>query len=282
MLRTRVLTAVVGIPLALVVVFAPGGGLMAFALSLLALLGALEYRRAYLHADWIPQPRPSLILLLAGACLPLLVWRFPQASLASVLLPALAVAALYELARAWEGRRLSLAANLGHGVFGMLYIGWLFSFGVLLRADYAPAPLWGWQVERGALWVLWLLAMLWLGDSGAYFVGRAIGRRKLAPTLSPAKTVEGSLANLALCVLVGWQGGVALGLPLGWAIAGGLGVGILGQLGDLFESALKRAVGVKDFGGILPGHGGVLDRFDSFLFSAPWVWWIVQNAVYRS
>jgi CDP-diglyceride synthetase len=146
------------------------------------------------------------------------------------------------------------------------------------RADYTPAPLWGWQVERGALWVLWLLAMLWLGDSGAYFVGRAIGRRKLAPTLSPTKTVEGSLANLALCVLVGWQGGVALGLPLGWAIAGGLGVGVLGQLGDLFESALKRAVGVKDFGGILPGHGGVLDRFDSFLFSAPWVWWVAQNA----
>jgi phosphatidate cytidylyltransferase len=278
MLRTRVLTAVVGIPLALAVVFAPGGGLMAFALSLLALLGALEYRRAYLHADWIPQPRPSLILLLVGACLPLLVWRFPQASLASVLLPALALAALYELARAWRGKRLSLAANLGHGVFGMLYIGWLFSFGVLLRADDAPALLWGWQVERGALWVLWLLAMLWLGDSGAYFVGRAIGRRKLAPMLSPAKTVEGSLANLVLCVLVGWQSGAALGLPLGWAIAGGLGVGILGQLGDLFESALKRAVGVKDFGGILPGHGGVLDRFDSFLFSAPWVWWIVQNA----
>ena len=161
------------------------------------------------------------------------------------------------------------------------YIGGLFSFGVLLRGDDAPAVLWGWQVERGALWVLWLLAMLWLGDSGAYFVGRAIGRRKLAPTLSPAKTVEGAVANLALCLLVGWQGGVALGLPLGWAIAGGLGVGILGQLGDLFESALKRAVGVKDFGGILPGHGGVLDRFDSFLFSAPWVWWIVQNAAYR-
>jgi hypothetical protein len=170
------------------------------------------------------------------------------------------LASLYELARAWEGRRLSLAANLGHGVFGMLYIGWLFSFGVLLRVDYAPATLWGWQVERGALWVLWLLAMLWLGDSGAYFVGRAIGRRKLAPTLSPAKTVEGALANLALCLLVGWQGGAALGLPLGWAIVGGLGVGVLGQLGDLFESALKRAVGVKDFGGILPGHGGVLDQ----------------------
>lgn len=278
MLRTRLLTALVGIPLALGIVFAPGGGLMAFALSGLALLGALEYRRAYQHADWIPQPRPNMILLLAGACLPVAFWLFPQASLLTVLLPALAGAAMYELSRAWQGRNLGIAPNIGYGILGMLYIGWLFSFGVLLRADDAPATLGGWQVERGALWVLWLLAMLWLGDSGAYFVGKAVGRRKLAPMLSPAKTVEGSLANLILCVVVGWQGGVALELPTGWAITGGLGVGVLGQLGDLFESALKRAVGVKDFGGILPGHGGVLDRFDSFLFSVPWVWWVVQMA----
>ena len=207
MLRTRLLTALVGIPLALGIVFAPGGWLMAFALSGLALLGALEYRRAYQHADWIPQPRPNMILLLAGACLPVAFWLFPQASLLTVLLPALAGAAMYELSRAWQGRNLGIAPNIGYGILGMLYIGWLFSFGVLLRADDAPATLGGWQVERGALWVLWLLAMLWLGDS-----------------------------------------------------------------------ALKRAVGVKDFGGILPGHGGVLDRFDSFLFSVPWVWWVVQMA----
>lgn len=278
MLRTRLLTALVGIPLALAVVFAPGGGLTAFALSALALAASLEYRRAYTHADWIPQPRPNLVLLIVGASLPLLVWAFPALTLSVVLLPALALASLYELARAWQGRSLAIAPNIGYGVFGMLFIGWLFSFGALLRSDYAPASLWGWQVERGALWVLWLLAMLWSGDSGAYFVGRAIGKRTLAPKLSPAKTVEGASANLTLCLLVGWQGGVALGLPVGWAIAGGLGVGVLGQLGDLFESALKRAVGVKDSGGVLPGHGGVLDRFDSFLFSAPWVWWVAQMA----
>ncbi len=278
MLRTRLLTALVGIPLALAVVFTPGGGVMACALSLLALVASLEYRQLYRHSSWVPQPHPNMILLMTGASLPLLSWMFPQMSLTTPLLSALALASVYELARAWQGRSLAIAPNIGYGVFGMLFIGWLFSFGVLLRGDDAPASLWGWQVERGALWALWLLAMLWLGDSGAYFVGRAIGKRKLAPKLSPAKTVEGAAANLILCLLVGWQGGVALGLPGGWAIAGGLGVGVLGQLGDLFESALKRAVGVKDSGGILPGHGGVLDRFDSFLFSAPWVWWVAQMA----
>jgi multisubunit Na+/H+ antiporter MnhB subunit len=102
MLRTRVLTALVGIPLALAVVFAPGGGLMAFALSVLALLGALEYRRAYLHADWIPQPRPNLDPAAGGGVLAAaLVWRFPQASLASVLLPALAVGCR---STSWRGR----------------------------------------------------------------------------------------------------------------------------------------------------------------------------------
>ncbi len=278
MLRTRVLTAIIGIPLMLTAIFAPGGGLFAFALSLLALTASLEYRRAYSQADWFPKPRPSLILLLAGAGMPFLFWAFPRLTLATYLLPTLAAALLMELARAWRAGSSSVAPNIGYGIFGMLYIGWLFSFGAFLRSDLTPATIGRWQVEQGALWTLWLFAMLWLGDSGAYFVGKSIGRHKIAPLLSPAKTFEGFVANLILCVLVGWQGGVGLGLSSSWAIVAGVGVGVLGQLGDLFESALKRSIGVKDVGGILPGHGGVLDRFDSFLFSAPWIWGVVQVA----
>lgn len=278
MLRTRVLTAAIGIPLMLAAIFAPGGGLFAFALSLLALIASLEYRRAYSQADWFPKPRPNLILLLAGAGMPFLFWAFPSLTLAAYLLPPLAAALLMELVRAWRTGSSSIAPNIGYGILGTLYIGWFFSFGVLLRSDVTLASLGRWQVEHGALWTLWLFAMLWLGDSGAYFVGKSIGKHKIAPLLSPAKTLEGFMANLILCMLVGWQGGERLGLPTGWAILAGVGVGILGQLGDLFESALKRSIGVKDFGGILPGHGGVLDRFDSFLFSAPWIWWVVQVA----
>ncbi|MFN4032476.1 MAG: phosphatidate cytidylyltransferase [Fimbriimonadales bacterium] len=278
MLRTRLLTAAIGIPLMLGVIFAPSGGLFALTLSLLALVGSLEYARAYERADWYPKPRPSRLILLGGASLPTLMWAFPSLGLTNLLLPIMGASFLWELAQAWRRSALSVVPNIGYGTFGMLYISWLFSFGVWLRADTTLIAIGGWQVERGALWTLWLFAMLWLGDSGAYFVGKSIGRHKIATLLSPAKTLEGFVANLVLCTLVGWQGGVWLGLPVGWAIVAGLGVGILGQLGDLFESALKRSIGIKDFGGILPGHGGVLDRFDSFLFSAPWIWWVVHTA----
>ncbi len=260
------------------VIFAPGGGLFALTLSLLALTASLEYQRAYSRADWFPRPRPNPVLLFAGSGMPFLFWAFPNLTLFAYLLLALATAMLMELVAAWRGKSISVVPNIGYGIFGMLYIGWLFSFGVGLRADTTPIAIGAWQVEQGALWTLWLFAMLWSGDSGAYFVGKSIGKRKIATLLSPAKTLEGFIANLILCAFVGWQGGVWLGLPVGWAITAGVGVGILGQLGDLFESALKRSIGVKDFGGVLPGHGGVLDRFDSFLFSAPWLWWVVQMA----
>lgn len=278
MLRTRILTAVIGIPLMLAVIFAPGGGLYAFTLSLLALIGVLEYHHAYSCTDWFPKPRPNWILLGVGAAMPLIFWWFPSLTLPNFLLPAFATALLYELFVVWQTGRLSVVPNIGYGIFGMFYIGWLFTFGVWLRNDFTPVSLGSEQTEQGALWTLWLFAMLWLGDSAAYFVGKSIGKRKIATLLSPAKTFEGFMANLLLCALVGWQGGLMLGLSPGWAIAAGLGVGVLGQLGDLFESALKRSIGVKDFGGIVLGHGGVLDRFDSFLFSAPWIWWIVQVA----
>lgn len=278
MLRLRVLTALVGIPLMLVAIFAPGGSLFGLSLSVLALIGSIEFARTYRAAPLQPPVQPNPLLLLAGACLPLVTWWLPDLALTHLLLPILAGALLYELGHAWHGRVVSIAHNIGYGIFGMFYIGWLFSFGAQLRGDYTPATLGAWQVERGALVVFWLFAMLWAGDTAAYFVGKSIGKRKIATVLSPAKTLEGSIANLILCLLVGSIGGVMLGYTPAWAAAAGLGVGVLGQLGDLFESALKRAAGVKDFGWILPGHGGVLDRFDSFLFSAPWLWWWHQFA----
>lgn len=123
----------------------------------------------------------------------------------------------------------------------------------------------------GALTVnLLLLALLplWVGDSLAYFVGKAIGRHKLAPSISPNKTWEGAIANLVGCLAAAYAIGIWLKLPVAASIAVGLTTGILGQIGDLLQSRIKRLANVKDSGSILPGHGGVLDRLDSFLFSA--------------
>ena len=117
--------------------------------------------------------------------------------------------------------------------------------------------------------MLFVAVCVWMTDTGAYLVGRKWGKHKLAPALSPNKTVEGSLGGLALALLTGALFGLWIHLPLRDGLAVGLIAGVMGQVGDLFESALKREIGIKDFGGIMPGHGGALDRFDSLLFVTP-------------
>lgn len=115
--------------------------------------------------------------------------------------------------------------------------------------------------------LLLALVPLWVGDSLAYFVGKSIGKHKLAPSISPNKTWEGAIANLVGCIGAALALGAWLSVPTPASVAVGLSTGILGQVGDLLQSRLKRQVGVKDSGSILPGHGGVLDRLDSFLYS---------------
>jgi phosphatidate cytidylyltransferase len=125
--------------------------------------------------------------------------------------------------------------------------------------------------------ILILIAVVgpWISDSGAYFAGRFFGRHLLFPSLSPNKTVEGALGGLLLTTLVvGWVSYEFLNFPLVKSAVIGAGVSVFSQSGDLFESALKRVLDVKDFGHVLPGHGGVLDRIDSLLFTAPAVYYI--------
>jgi phosphatidate cytidylyltransferase len=116
---------------------------------------------------------------------------------------------------------------------------------------------------------------LWIGDTAAIFAGRAFGKHLLAPKISPKKTVEGAIANLLGCTLAALALGASLGITK--AIACGLAAGIFGQMGDLFESGLKRRMGLKDSGALLPGHGGVLDRIDSILLTAPVVALILMS-----
>jgi len=161
-------------------------------------------------------------------------------------------------------------ANLAAGVFALLYVGMTLSLAVQMRL------LWG--VGALASWII----VVKLGDIGAYIVGRLIGRHKMAPRLSPAKTIEGALGSLAFSCLGAWltlswsfrqatDMPRGMGAPWGW-LAFGLLVGAAGIAGDLLESLLKRDVGQKDSSDWLPGFGGVLDILDSLLLSAPVAW----------
>jgi phosphatidate cytidylyltransferase len=123
--------------------------------------------------------------------------------------------------------------------------------------------------------VLFLLVIIWVGDSAAYYGGRAFGRHPLAPRISPKKTVEGAIAGLLGSMLVGGFVGVAfLGEPWLSVTLISAATAVAGQVGDLAESAMKRSAGVKDSSSILPGHGGILDRLDSLFFAAPVFYWL--------
>lgn len=124
--------------------------------------------------------------------------------------------------------------------------------------------------ETNPHWLMFALLVNWTGDAGAYYVGRAFGRHKIAPRVSPKKSWEGAAASIATSILI--AGGYLMyftGTGALWAVALAATANVAGQLGDLTESAMKRGAGVKDSGAILPGHGGFLDRVDSTLFSLP-------------
>ena len=148
--------------------------------------------------------------------------------------------------------------RVGIGLSGVLYCSVTLGFLVLMHREL----------------VLLLFVIIWVGDTAAYYGGRALGRHLLAPKVSPNKTVEGAIAGLIGSVLAGTIGG-ALFLGEPWLNVMGISAvtSVVGQLGDLAESALKRSAGVKDSSSILPGHGGILDRLDSLFFAAPVFYW---------
>jgi len=123
----------------------------------------------------------------------------------------------------------------------------------------------------GMIWIFFLCAVIFAGDTAALYIGSLWGRHKLSRSISPGKTIEGAVAGLAANLLVGMVGQALFLAELGWS--GSLvfcaAAGFAGQIGDLFESELKRAANIKDSGFLLPGHGGVLDRIDALLFAAP-------------
>ena len=194
----------------------------------------------------------------AGALLPLALFSPDRQMLLFAVTLFVLCSTLLLLFRISEIRRSAQDAALL--LMGVLYVSLLLSHLMLLRG-----------LPHGVQWIFLLLVIVMAGDSAAYYVGSSFGRTKLYPIVSPNKSVEGSIGGL-LGSIVGAllaKAGFFPALTVVDCVATALLLGVLGQLGDLFESLLKRSCGVKDSGTIIPGHGGILDRLDSILFAAP-------------
>ena len=191
---------------------------------------------------------------------------------AAVLLLALIAASVVR--RGVTGTPLGAVATT---ILGVLYTGGMLAFAYALRYHpYAVGP------AAGAVVLGFPLLITWITDTGAFFIGRAFGRRKLMPSVSPGKSVEGAIGGLLCAVLAAWLYERYVMIPVarlafypGAVVLFGALVSLAGQIGDLAESLFKREAGVKDSSRIIPGHGGVLDRVDSVLFTIPVAFWLL-------
>jgi len=256
-LLPRVATIAVGAPTLIAIVWLGSGPLLVVVLTLVA-VGALEFQRLGAAVGY----RPSPVLVVGALVFPVLaaVDRWDASSLATV--GVVIAAATVSLT---ASRRAGAPGNAAVDTLGALYVGALFAHVVLLRA------------EAGFTVTMTMLGIIWANDIAAYLVGVTLGRRNLAPAISPGKSVEGFIGGLSAAVVVAvavaaWQHWPAAL----WGVIG-LCVALVGVAGDLSKSTMKRAAGVKDSGAIIPGHGGVLDRFDAVLFGVPvgyylWRW----------
>lgn len=258
---TRLLTALAIIGPLLVVLWLPWQFFLA-ALIPVGWLAWNEYARLARNLGPMPPTAPGALLALA------IIASFAFERPDTPALVAVGCALIGAAAALREGRRDPgrLVASLGATLAGLAWIGLLGCQLGLRRA------------EGGTLWLLLLYGSVAVGDSAAYYGGSTFGRHKLAPYLSPKKTVEGSLAGLVGSALTALL--VAQWVPVldpAEAVVLGALLGLVGQAGDLIESSLKRAAGVKDSSTLLPGHGGVLDRIDAHLPAGGLLWLVVRG-----
>ncbi len=271
-LLVRLLSSLLGLPLLVLLVFAEGvppytALPFTFAVAVCATAGGWEYFRALRLRGF--QPTEGLAFL-AIALLQLAAWGFTRDLLVAFLPALLALLTIATLIHEILRHDREPLSNVGVTFLGVIYVGWLFSYLIFLRSIDGAQAVWPFPpAARGAWLVLYVIAVTWSTDTGAYFAGVRWGKRPLAPRLSPKKTVEGSLGGLAAATAMSLLWGTWIGLAWWHCLILGPVLAVLGQIGDLCESALKRDLGIKDFGTLLPGHGGILDRFDSLLFTAP-------------
>jgi phosphatidate cytidylyltransferase len=275
---TRILTATILILAVLALIFFGQLWMITLFAAIVAELAAYEYLKlaavgAHAHDAKLRIPVWWMAL---GTALAFVVTlpNFPVEAQLPVL------SALTLILFAWNGFRsplIQILPDTAQGLFGLIYIAYPLTLIPLL-----------WKQEDGIALVLFLLVCVWAGDTAALYFGRAFGKRKLAPRLSPGKTWVGSIASVCGSMLAGGlvvyisetlatRGNTLLHIsePLWQSLLLAAILNIAAQLGDLLESAIKRGAGVKDSGTMLPGHGGILDRIDALLIAVPVLWFIL-------
>lgn len=283
----RVLTAVVLIPVVLLLVFRAPLWLFAMAVAGIVVLALHEYLNIAELAGTKPFQRLSYATALL---LVFLIWdafaarprQFQPYSSIGWLMPLFLAPVVFGIPLLFRKDLTSGLASAASSFFGILYTAGSLGLLITLRATPFHDVL-----------VIFVLFSVWAGDIAAYYVGRSFGRNKLAPVVSPNKSWEGSVASVVASVLIGllvfhfhqqidqlfahrWTFYTRLAapsIPIAHIVALGVLTNVAAQCGDLFESALKRGVQLKDSGSLLPGHGGMLDRIDALLFAIPVVWY---------
>ena len=264
MLRKRIVTALWGIPILVAAIWF-GEPWFTILIAISGVLAAFEFYKMVA----LSKVRPLTYLGLIWVLLFILSPHFNYGFLKPLLLTSgVVISLVWLLLRPQKEEAFS---SWVWTIAGIFYIGWLLSYLVELN------------LEGGRNWIFFALFTTFASDIAALFVGRALGRHRLAPRISPSKTWEGAIGGIfgAIAVSLFFTLSTPLGLPLGYgqAVLLGLLVSVFGQLGDLTESLLKRNMGVKDSGKLMPGHGGMLDRIDSVVFTGIVVYYYVLWAV---
>jgi phosphatidate cytidylyltransferase len=271
MLRQRVLSSVVLIPVIFLCIWF-GAPWFSLLIGVAALLGIVEFYGLFTRVKWQPLTVFGTLWTLFFICNAHYAGQYGSETAqlvgtGALLGSAVVLSWLVAVFSRADGERV--VTKWSWSLAGVLYMGWLLGYWVLLRDS---------SVWDGRDWVILAVFSTFAVDTSAYFVGRMLGRHKLAPSISPAKTWEGAaggfLAGVGAVVLLAY----ALGLDIGAEklVLIGVVVGFFAQVGDLAESKLKRVAGVKESGALIPGHGGLLDRLDSIVLTGVLVYYCLR------
>ena len=288
-LQLRLLTAAVLIPSVTYMIFKGGYWVLATVVVITA-VGLSEFYQLIEAKGAHPLRGFGII---AGASLPVVAFVGSEYH-ATILMSAVLLGVM--VAQLGKARIADSLASISGTFFGVFYVGWLLSHAVVLRdfhrvveGKWGEIAAAGMLPEVGIFYLFFTIAIVIGGDAGAYFAGRAYGRHKLAPKISPAKTVEGAIGAVIAGIGVGFACKAIFEIlipgvttPITWVVCGVLAMilAVVGIIGDLVESLLKRDAAVKDTGILLPGTGGVLDRIDSSLLAIPVMYYLMLAYTY--